>query len=442
YGTFNPNSNIKRSEIAAICVRLAVPGERSAKPLAEKPQGRQKLSATQISDKCASAVFYIDIYGMCGDLLGSGSGFFISDDGLALTNYHVAANSSCLTATMTDGTVYSAIDVIDYDSFNDLVLLRVHGAEGRPYLTLGDSSAVKQGETVYAIGSPLGLSNTMSAGIVSNVSRVLDGVTYIQTSAQITHGSSGGALVNEYGEAVGVTCGGFDSYGDLNLAVPINYVSELDRSSQDSYYVWDLSWYEGFNYAIDFGAFAGLYYTDIQQTDWGTVYVYSINDFRDSPVQSWDDNFYDTIYYYENRLLNNGLEFVGGDDEKDIYEGGDERVTLAFDYSRYLIRVIVQWVPQYYEKYPDILDFGWLMEVPLTNSQERAAGSTYWYSYSGVYTYSEMTTICENYAYIVADAGYPLKDATSNSWKCEGKGLSVLIMQNAATVTVYFSVTV
>jgi len=441
YGTFRPESNIKRSEVAAICVRLAVPEERSSKALSVKIAPSQKaLTATEIAERCSSAVFFIDIYGMSGSAVGSGSGFFISSDGLALTNYHVAANSSCLTATTTDGEVYNNIDVIDFDPANDLVLLRVKGVSGHSYIPLGDSSAIKQGQTIYAIGSPLGLSNTMSTGIVSNVSRILDGTKYIQISAQITHGSSGGALVNEYGEAIGVTCGGFDTYGDLNLAVPINFAKELDTSLTDSYYVWADSFYSGYDYAVDFGDFAGLSYIRTTSVSWGMTYIYSMFDFEDSPVDDASDNFAYTMHYYESRLKNAGLGEELRTETQRIYKNKYEQVVIDLDYTSSVIKVTVTWIPQYYSAYPDVMDFGWLCDLELTDYMITNEGMVFEYDYSDDYSYSNMTSIAMNYAYNLEDSGYILIDADMKDdyyyWLCEGNGLSIVIMQSTNDVII------
>ncbi len=438
YGTFNPNTNITRSEIAAICVRLATPAERSSTALSTKLTATETvLTATEISDKCSSSVFYIGIYGMSGNLIGSGSGFFISADGLALTNYHVAADSSCLTATTTDGTVYSDIDIIDYDEDNDLVLLRVNGVSNHSYISLGDSSDLKQGQTVYAIGSPLGLSNTMSTGIVSNVARVLGDTAYIQISAQITYGSSGGALVNEYGEAIGVTCGGFDTYGDINLAVPINFAKQLNTASTHSYYVWSDSVYSGYDYAIDFGTFAGILYVKETSVNWGTTYTYSMADFSDSPIYDDASNYGNTMYYYNAYLQDVGLAITSETDDQTVYNNGYEQVVVNLDYSSFIIEVTVTWIPQYYSFCPTVLDFGWFASLYLADYLIDNEGITLKYTYDDDYTYNDMTTIINSYASYLSSSGCTLIYYGTGEdclfWLCEGDGLSIVIMQEAAT---------
>jgi S1-C subfamily serine protease len=110
------------------------------------------------------------VYDGNGDAYASGSGFFIDSSGLAVTNYHVIEGASAAAILTTDGEVYDVLGVYDYSEDYDLALLQIDGS-GFPILPLGDSDAVAAGATVYAIGNPLGLTNTISQGIVSNAAR-------------------------------------------------------------------------------------------------------------------------------------------------------------------------------------------------------------------------------------------------------------------------------
>lgn len=200
------------------------------------PATLSELSAEQIYAQCSSAVFYIEIYDAYNRAAGSGSGFFINSNGMAITNYHVIQGASSATITTTDDKQYTVEGIYDYDAARDLALLKIAGT-GFPYLTAGNTSTVVGGATVYAIGSPLGLSNTITQGIISNVDRVIDGQSYIQTSAAISSGSSGGALLNKYGQVIGVTSGTLTSSSstntsqNLNLAIPYSEVSALSTSN-------------------------------------------------------------------------------------------------------------------------------------------------------------------------------------------------------------------
>ncbi|MDP4153669.1 MAG: trypsin-like peptidase domain-containing protein [Bacillota bacterium] len=216
---------------------------------APAPTTGKVLTAKQISEMASPAVFYIEVYESLDDLnsdapIASGSGFFINADGVAVTNYHVIESTSAAVITTTEGEKYRVTNIIAYDKDRDYAVIRVSktSQSGKlkgsfPYLTMHELTSLSNGDVVYTIGSPQGLQNSISDGIVSNSKRALDdGQTYIQITAPISEGSSGGALLNEYGEVVGITCGGFVSGQNLNLAVPIDSVIGVDTSSAGNKY--------------------------------------------------------------------------------------------------------------------------------------------------------------------------------------------------------------
>ncbi len=190
---------------------------------------REILDSEQIFAKCSPAVFYIEVYDYNGYLLGSGSGFFIDSEGTAVTNYHVIANASSAMVTVVDnggsGGDHAVLGVYDYSAEEDWAIIKVEG-QGYSWLRPGEESTVVGGAQVYAIGSPLGLQNSITQGIISNPSRADLGVEYIQTSAAISPGSSGGALINKYGDVIGITSGSFEGGQSLNLAVPMRYLCD------------------------------------------------------------------------------------------------------------------------------------------------------------------------------------------------------------------------
>lgn len=210
--------------------------------------GTTALSAREISDLASPAVFFVQVYdteSAASDPAAVGSGFLISADGTAVTNYHVIEETLGATATTSDGKVYPIEKVLFYDVGRDIAVVRLSrtARDGTtcaafPFLRMRESAEVRNGDVVYAIGSPLGLQNSISNGIVSNRSRTLEGESYpyIQTTAAISHGSSGGALVNEYGEAVGVTAGYLGGGQNLNLAIPMDSVLGLDLSAAGTPY--------------------------------------------------------------------------------------------------------------------------------------------------------------------------------------------------------------
>lgn len=191
----------------------------------------RKLSAEEIYAQCSPAVFYIEVYDASGKAFASGSGFFLTSDGVAVTNYHVIDGACTAKATVSDtGAVYDITGVWDCSKESDWAVIQVDGS-GFSSLSIGDVASIAGGQTVYAIGSPLGLQNSITQGVISNTARQESGVSYIQTSAAISHGSSGGALIDEYGHVIGITSASYVEGQNLNLALPISVVDGYGKTS-------------------------------------------------------------------------------------------------------------------------------------------------------------------------------------------------------------------
>jgi serine protease Do len=157
---------------------------------------------------------------------GQGSGFIITSDGTILTNAHVVADASEVTVKLADRREFTA-KVIGADRRTDVAVVKID-ATGLPTVKLGDPSKLKVGEWVAAIGSPFGLENTVTAGIVSATSRALPSETYvpfIQTDVAINPGNSGGPLFNMAGEVVGINSQIYSrtgGYMGLSFSIPID----------------------------------------------------------------------------------------------------------------------------------------------------------------------------------------------------------------------------
>jgi len=157
---------------------------------------------------------------------GQGSGFITRSDGVILTNAHVVDGASDVDVTLPDGRSFSG-KVLGADPITDVAVVKV-AATGLPVAPLGDSAKVRPGEWAIAIGNPLGLDNTVTAGIISAVQRtnaVGEGqrVPYIQTDAAVNPGNSGGPLINDRGEVIGINTAIRKAPGaGLSFAIPIN----------------------------------------------------------------------------------------------------------------------------------------------------------------------------------------------------------------------------
>ncbi|MDJ0780413.1 MAG: Do family serine endopeptidase [Desulfosarcinaceae bacterium] len=155
---------------------------------------------------------------------GSGSGFIIEPDGYVVTNDHVIADARQIEVVLEDGRVYPA-KVVGRDAFTDLALLKVDPEEDLPALPLGDSDQVAVGQWVMAIGSPFGLSHSVTVGIVSAKGRVIGSGPYddfIQTDAAINPGNSGGPLVDLRGTLVGINTAIVATGHGIGFAIPVN----------------------------------------------------------------------------------------------------------------------------------------------------------------------------------------------------------------------------
>src|SRR5271166_4125132 len=156
---------------------------------------------------------------------GIGSGFIISADGYILTNAHVVADAATVTVKLTDRREFTA-KVIGADKRSDVALIKI-AATGLPTVRFGDSSRLRPGQWVVAIGSPFGFENSVTAGVVSATARPLDEnyVPFIQTDAAVNPGNSGGPLFNVDGEVIGINSQIYSrtgGYQGVSFAIPID----------------------------------------------------------------------------------------------------------------------------------------------------------------------------------------------------------------------------
>ena len=162
---------------------------------------------------------------------GTGSGFIISADGLILTNHHVVDGADEIKVRLTDNREFTG-KVLGSDAKTDIAVVKID-AKDLPYLTMGNSDELKVGEWVAAIGSPFGLDNTVTSGIVSAKSRKLPSdqyVPFIQTDVAVNPGNSGGPLFNMKGEVVGINSQIFSTSGGfmgLSFAIPSNLAMQI-----------------------------------------------------------------------------------------------------------------------------------------------------------------------------------------------------------------------
>jgi serine protease Do len=170
---------------------------------------------------------------------GVGSGFVVSRDGYILTNNHVVEEADQIKVKLSNGQEYKG-KVVGRDPKTDLALLKIDGASDLHSLSLGNSEDMKVGSWVVAVGSPFGLEQTVTAGIVSAKGRVIGSGPYdnfIQTDASINPGNSGGPLINMKGEVVGINTAIMAEGQGIGFAIPINMAKEVSAQLKDKGHV-------------------------------------------------------------------------------------------------------------------------------------------------------------------------------------------------------------
>jgi len=200
-----------------------------------------ELSNKEISPKTINEIFeknrfnitIIENYDKYGKLNGFGTGFVISEDGKVITNFHVVDGASYLIVKFIDGRNYKVTELINYDVKRDLAIFKLPITSSQS-VKLGDSDILKVGDEIVVIGNPAGLELTVTNGIISFTNRIIENQTWIQFSAPVSPGSSGGPVFNLKGEAIGLVTlkvAGV-AYEGLNFAIPINDAKVLLKSEK------------------------------------------------------------------------------------------------------------------------------------------------------------------------------------------------------------------
>ncbi len=154
-----------------------------------------------------------------------GSGFIINPQGYVLTNRHVVNGASVVQVELDSGQSYAA-QVVGVSREDDIAIVQLP-VHNLPVAALGDSSRVQQGQSIVAIGSPLGLKHTATRGIISNTNVDIDGHAFLQTDAPLNPGNSGGPLIDTHGRIIGINTMISKGGQGIGFAIPINAVAKL-----------------------------------------------------------------------------------------------------------------------------------------------------------------------------------------------------------------------
>lgn len=206
------------------------------------------LTARQVAERYTAAAFHLDVYTRQIELdidmpMVNASGFFISADGLAVTNYHTIEDSVHAVATLSTGEVYPVQRVLYYDPDADIAVIQIsktsrsgHVTSAFTHLDIAPSGTrdVRPGDPVYTLSDPLGMGLAVSSGIISATNRDVErySVPCLMSTADISQGSSGGALLNALGQVIGVTSGAYTYGNSMYLAVPIDPVLSADLTGE------------------------------------------------------------------------------------------------------------------------------------------------------------------------------------------------------------------
>ena len=217
----------------------------------------------------ADSVFMLEVYDSLNQKIGVGSGFVAFDSMTLVTNYHVIEGGTYILAVSDDYKQYILDKVCAYDKNKDIALLRFEQSPDVPALKLDGDSELKRSQPVVAIGSPAGLMNTISLGNISAFYKK-DGKDWIQFTAPISSGSSGGALFDDKGQVIGITTATYASTQNINMAVKAKYVVSL-------YQEWDGKKVVSMNHVTGMPAtnIAAALNEQKNEEDMGKVYVTS-----------------------------------------------------------------------------------------------------------------------------------------------------------------------
>jgi S1-C subfamily serine protease len=222
--------------IVYLCVTLVLVFNYAPSSYAQVTQTPIKLEASSIYEKAAPSVVFITCIDAKGQV-STGSGVILRADGIIATNFHVISDVVAAKIQLSNSDIYDDVSVIDADERKDIAILKIK-AVNLPVLNVADSDSIKVGATVYAIGSPRGLTGSLSSGLISSLrpaselSPELTGFRIIQFTAPISPGSSGGALLDDTGKLLGLVFAYRSGGQNLNAAIPVNYVAPLAANAK------------------------------------------------------------------------------------------------------------------------------------------------------------------------------------------------------------------
>jgi hypothetical protein len=303
----------------------------------DKPKDKEVLSAEDIYEQCGQST--VEIYAYYSGEESLGSGFYVNK-GMIVTNYHVIEGAEKIEVKTYDGKTVNIKTIIGFDKELDLAILGID--KQSPPLTISQDK-VAVGQDVYAIGSPFGLTGTMSKGMVTTASRNMDDkVDYIQIDASISPGNSGGPLINKYGEVIGVNTMYIVDGQNLNFAINIKELQKINTNKPMSITEY-IDTYDSMFYddllanSIEEDAEKSQHMDTCQEIPSNTAVVGTLKSGENWDVYKFemsDYGYYSAFIYYKDDIGIKDSYFVLMDEDEQYYfaeQGEDENIAKLYE---------------------------------------------------------------------------------------------------------------
>ena len=321
----------------------------------------QSLTAKEIYALVNPSILTVEVYDQYGNGLSSASAFVIDHEGHAVTNYHVVEDAVSMKVKNSKGEVSNITEIIYCNKERDIAIFKLKGGNYPPPVTLGNSDNIAYGEKVFAIGNPLSLGNTISEGIISGKDRYLFGQVFLQFTTPISPGSSGGVLINESGQVIGITTATMLDGQNINFSIPINdllklrhkrenskslkpykkTVTTLEYSCEDFSFNypsnWRTSWNGGLVLTNADNQLSKVYLESFLVKDKGDFELYLKNFSRSLKVMSVFPDYQVTIY--DEPLNINGIDFYQATVTDKSYYGYNEKYDYRLAYKDNVVSV-------------------------------------------------------------------------------------------------------
>lgn len=237
---------------------------------------KEKYTGTQIHQMTQNSVGQIKTYTKGGEAYASGTGFVWTSDGKIITNYHVIEHAFSAEITLA-GKTYPITKVLGFDSYIDIAILQISATGLTPIKVCEET--VPTGSIAFAFGNPKGYTDTFSQGVVTNNNRVIDGITFIQHDAALSSGNSGGPLINEYCEVIGINTWVRLDGQNLNFAVESAEIKNIDTSKsytlEEVYYIdHSEAYFDIIEWVKQNGEFDGSFYDIYEDFEEGWYNLY------------------------------------------------------------------------------------------------------------------------------------------------------------------------